>query len=234
MISIICVYNNEDILNKYLINSLNNQKEKYELILIDNRENRFDNAASALNHGANQANGDYFIFAHQDINFTDPQWIKNTLKEIETLNNPGIIGVAGKVNDNIVRSNIKQGLDPVDVSPYKINKAEHASTLDECVLIIPASVFKNNKFDDKTCDDWHLYGTDYVLSIQKKGFNSYIIPTTLEHRSKGYSMSQGYYDTIPHIQKKHWRKGLIRTCMGDWFTFVPVSIQRKIKQLHPY
>ena len=39
--SIICIYNNEDILNKYLIYSLKKQTEDFELILIDNSANKF-------------------------------------------------------------------------------------------------------------------------------------------------------------------------------------------------
>ena len=80
MMSIICVYNNEDILEEYLIKSLNYQSEEYELILVDNRLGQFTSASSALNHGAEEANGDYFVFAHQDIYLPDKDWIKNTCK----------------------------------------------------------------------------------------------------------------------------------------------------------
>lgn len=233
MISIICVYNNKEILDKYLITSLNLQKEEYELILVDNRNSEFSSAASALNYGASKAKGDYLVFSHQDI-FFSKDWIENTLKQIKSLENPGIIGVAGKINDSLVYSNIKQGLDPVDVSPYKLEKVEKASTLDECVFIIPADVFNKYKLDEKTCFDWHLYAVDYVLSIKERGYEAYLIPSDLEHRSKGASMSETYYQTLPKLQKKHLKNILIRTCMGDWFTFIPVCIQRKIKRLKMY
>lgn len=234
MMSIICVYNNKDILDKYLIKSLNNQNEDYELILVDNRNNKFHSASSALNYGAKKACGDYFVFAHQDIYFSDNDWIKNTLNQLNNLDNVGIVGVAGKTVDSIVRSNIKQGLDPVDVSPYKINKGEKASTLDECLFIIPKNVFEHYPLDEETCDDWHLYAVDYVYNIKEKGFEAYIIPSELEHRSKGASMSETYYTTLPKLQKKYRRRRLIRTCMGDWFTFIPVSIQKFVKKFKNY
>ncbi|RAP52600.1 MAG: hypothetical protein BZ138_02875 [Methanosphaera sp. rholeuAM270] len=234
MMSIICVYNDKDILEKYLLKSLNMQNSDYELILIDNRKNEFNSASSALNHGAKEAHGDYFVFAHQDINFSDKNWIKCTEKELDTLKNVGIVGVAGKTVDSIVRSNIKQGINPVDVSPFKIREAEKASTLDECLFIIPREVFENTQLNEDICDNWHLYAVEYVYNIKEKGFEAYIIPSMLEHRSKGASMSEGYYTTLRKLQKKFMKKGILRTCMGDWFTFIPVSIQRQVKKFKNY
>lgn len=230
MVSIICVYNNTQILNKFLTPSLEKQTVHPEIILIDNRNNRFTSAASALNYGAQQATGKYLIFAHQDINLTNPNWIKETVKQIEQLDNPGIIGVAGKTNDRFIRTNIKHGLDPVPVSPFGLTKPVKASTVDECIFIIPRKVFDELHFDEKTCFDWHLYGTDYLLSVRKLGYNAYIIPTELEHRSKGASMSEGYYATMKKLQKKHFNEKIIRNCMTDWYTYIPVSIQRKMKR----
>lgn len=232
--SIICVYNNEKILNENLLCTLEKQSVDYELILVDNRENKFSSAASALNHGAKKASGDYLVFAHQDIYFTSSTWIEKTSKLICELDNLGIAGVAGKTVDSLVRSNIKQGLDSTDVTPYKLTESEKASTLDECLLIIPRKVFKKQEFDTEACPDWHLYGVDYVYNIKNRGYMAYIIPTILEHKSKGASMSEGYYRTLPHLQKKYLKKGLIRTCMGDWFTFIPVSVQRHVKKFKQY
>lgn len=235
MISIICVYNNKEILEKYLLKSLKKQEnQNYELILQDNTKNQFSSAASALNHGARKAQGEYLIFTHQDINLSDPEWIDKTYKTIQQLDNPGIIGVAGKTHDSLVRSNIKQGLKPVDVTPYKIRKPIKASTLDECLFIIPKDVFEKHPLSEKRCPDWHLYAVDYVYHIKNSGYNAYIIPTTLEHRSKGASMSEAYYETLPNLQKEYRNMKLIRTCMGDWFTFIPVSLQRKIKKFKNY
>ena len=48
MISIVCVYNSEQILNEYLINSLKKQSVKYELILLNNIKGKYKSAAEAL------------------------------------------------------------------------------------------------------------------------------------------------------------------------------------------
>lgn len=56
MISIVCVYNNQDILNDWLLKSLKNQTIKFELIKIDNTRNTFKSAEEALNYGGKKAN----------------------------------------------------------------------------------------------------------------------------------------------------------------------------------
>ena len=234
MMSIICVYNNKEILDEYLLKSLDHQTQEYELILVDNRENKFNNASSALNYGSKKAKGDYLIFAHQDIYFSDKDWIEKTGKTLEKLPKLGIAGVAGKTVDSLVRGNIKQGIKPEDLTPYKISKPEKASTLDECLFIIPKKVFDKYNLNENTCPDWHLYAVDYVYNITNKGYNAYLIPSELEHRSPGASMSNTYYTTLPNLQKKYLKKVLIRTCMGDWFTFVPIKVQKFIKKFKNY
>jgi len=49
MISVVSVYNNEAVLNDFLIKSLQGQSAQYELIKIDNTKNQFKSAAQALN-----------------------------------------------------------------------------------------------------------------------------------------------------------------------------------------
>ena len=67
MISIICIYNNRNILDNYLLKSLERHNTDYELILVDNTENKFTKAADALNYGAKNAKGEFLMFVHQDI-----------------------------------------------------------------------------------------------------------------------------------------------------------------------
>lgn len=68
--SIICVYNNKNILDKSLIKTLDEQTFKdYELILIDNTSGQYKNAGEGLNYGASRAQGTYLLFLHQDVAF---------------------------------------------------------------------------------------------------------------------------------------------------------------------
>lgn len=77
MISIVCVYNDEKILNDFLLKSLKAQTVEYELIKIDNTQNRFKSAAEALNYGGKKAKGEYIMLVHQDVDLSSDTWLKN-------------------------------------------------------------------------------------------------------------------------------------------------------------
>ena len=230
-VSIVCVYNNNHVLSEFLLKSLKIQKMEYDLILIDNRNNKFSSAAAALNYGAKKAKGDYLVFAHQDIKIDNPCWIEETINQIKLLDNPGIVGIAGKTNDRFIRTNIKHGIPPNIVSFFNLEKVEIASTVDECIFIIPRKVFDILQFDEKTCFDWHLYATDYSLAVSRLGFNAYLIPSELIHASKGSSMSESYYKTLSKIQKKYLSKVIFRNCMGDWYNYIPINFQKRCKEI---
>lgn len=204
MFSIICVYNNEKVLNTYLLSSLKNQDINYELILIDNSTNKFKSAADALNYGGKKAKGELLIFLHQDICLYE-----NNLKDIEkfcnTIPNLGVAGVSGvsenKNGKNI--SNILMDIPPVYASPYHIDRVINTQTLDECLFIIPKKVFSKYKFDNNTCFGWHLYCAEYCLNLKNNDYNICILPITLYHASPGASMSIEYHKTLFKILKKY-------------------------------
>ncbi|MDO5836487.1 MAG: glycosyltransferase [Methanobacterium sp.] len=172
MFSIVCVYNDGEILRKYLKKSLNFQTVPYELILVDNTENEFASAAKALNHGASKATGEYLMFIHQDVDLKSETWIEDTLKKLKLMPDLGIAGVAGKSEDRKgIISNVKQGSPPKLAGINQITESTRVQTLDECLLIIPKIVYQELKFDEDTCTGWHLYGVDYCLSVKKKGLS---------------------------------------------------------------
>ena len=228
MISIVCVYNNKEILNNYLIKSLKNQTAKFETILLDNRQGHFKSAAEALNCGGKKAKGDYIMFAHQDVDLYSNTWLEEVEEMLDKLPNLGIAGVAGKSKNNEgVITNIKHGSPPRFAGKIQFEKPTKVQTVDECLIIIPKSVFIKLQFDEDTCNDWHLYAVEYCLSIQKIGFNSYVIPEFIYHKSPGYSMSEKYFMTLKKVLKKHksyYNK--IYTTMGDWSTVYPLNIKR--------
>jgi len=228
MISVVCVYNNKEILEEFLLKSLKKQAVEYELFLMDNRKGKFKSAAEALNKGAEKAKGKYIMFVHQDIDLLSKDWLKNAEDMVDLLENVGISGVAGRSKDKgWAITNIKDGIPPSIVSPEEITEPLIVQTLDECLIIIPRPVFEKYKFDEVTCDDWHLYAIDYSLSIKKEGYEVYVIPMHAYHRSKGYSFSESYYDILEKILKKHRSEyRFILTTVGDWITFYPLKLQK--------
>ena len=245
MISVICVYNDDWILQNYLLKSLSMQKTIFELITVDNRENRFASAAEALNYGSKKAAGDYLLFVHQDVDLCSDSWLSSTEAIIATIPNLGVAGVAGISENGATlqerfRNRIKHGPEAV-IWGNPIQELELVQTLDECLVIIPKSVFDVMQFDLAVCKHWHLYAHDYCLSIATKGFDVYVIPQFIYHRSTGHSSRAAhrrvtslnalpdaeYFDTLNHLIKKHKNQyKWIHTSNGSWRTTYPLVLQK--------
>ena len=226
MLSIICVYNNRDILEKYLMNSLKIQSIDYELILVDNTSGKFSSAAEALNYGGSKTNGQYIMFIHQDFDFKSSHWLEEVENSLNTLENFGVAGVAGKYDRNCI-SNIKTGIPPILAGPIQITEPTEVLTIDECVIIVPKKLFMEIQFDEITCDNWHLYGVDYCLTAKNAGFKVYVLPMDGYHESPGYSFSgETYYPILKKLVKKHKNNyKTIYTTTGSWRTRIPLSLQ---------
>ena len=232
LISIICVYDKDKVLNENLLESLKGQTQDYELILIDNRNLKYDSLASAYNYGAKKAKGKYFIFAHQDICFSDNDWIKKTINQINKLNNIGIVGVSGKCDDYQIYSNIKYGKNSDIVSPRKLNEVKLATAIDDCLFIIPKTTFDLLNFDENSCFSWYLCATDYLLSLKKVNLNAYLIPSNLEHKSNYSTIDESYFKTIKKLQKKFFKNKVISDMLFDWKTYVPIKRQLNTKNIN--
>jgi hypothetical protein len=246
MISIVCVYNNEEILKDSLLKSLENQTSKHELILIDNTKGKFESAAGALNWGGGKAKGEYIMFVHQDVDLCSDSWLEDTEKLLNSIPNLGIAGVGGARRSHGPRrgetlTNIKHGIPPVNVQyGIPLHKPEQVQTVDECLVTIPRPVFDMLQFDEKACDSWHLYAVDYSLSVARLGLGAYVIPASIYHSSKGIrhkniwqtilsvsSFPAGYYRTMEKLLQKHrsHTKQVYTTC-GCWSTSYPLILRR--------
>lgn len=228
MISIVCIYNNSQILNDCLLKSLKNQTAKFELINLDNSKGQFESAAKALNYGGKKAKGKYLLFVHQDVDLSSNTWLEEAEKILDELPKVGVAGVAGRSkNEDSIITQIKHGNPPRFAGKMQIKKSVKVQTVDECLVIIPKTIFDTLQFDENVCDNWHLYAVDYCLSIKKLGFYSYVIPMFIYHKSSGYSISGKYFTTLKKILKKHKSYyGKIYTTVGNWSTKYPVDIKR--------
>jgi len=246
MISVICVYNNTAILDEYLLKRLKNQTVKFELIALDNTKGKFKSAAEALNRGGKKAKGEYIMFVHQDVDLSSNSWLEDVEKILESIPNLGIAGVAGMSDSGSNskergRNIIKHGVPALTWSwGNPIQEPEPVQTLDECLIIIPQSVFDVLKFDEQVCDDWHLYAVDYCLCARKLGLSPYAIPQCIYHRATGAlhkkdffhiilegPYPEGYYRTLKKLLKKHktYFKH-IYTTTGNWNTLYPLTLQK--------
>jgi hypothetical protein len=227
MIDIVCVYNNTQVLEKYLLKGLQNQTTEYNLILINNTKAEFNSAAKAINRGGWQAKSKYIMFIHQDVDLSSESWLEDAEKILDSLPNLGIAGVAGKNDKKGVISNIKHGNPPVSAGAIQLTTSTKVQTLDECLVIIPKDVFNFIQFDEAVCNDWHLYAVDYCLSIKQLEFIVYVLPIPIYHRSPGYSFSESYYVSLENVLRKHKNHNkMIFTTMGNWSTRSPIYTQK--------
>jgi hypothetical protein len=242
VISIVCIYNNKEILQSYLLEGLKTQTSAYDLILIDNTAQQFKSAAEGLNHGGRRAKGDYIMFVHQDV-VLESDSLRRIQMILDALPDLGIAGAAGCIeNVNGVVSNMSHGTPPVPVGNIAVTAPTRVQTLDECLIVVPKNAFSKSKFDEKTCDGWHLYAVDYSLSVKAYGLDAYVVPMTIYHKSSGLRptfflsflspgpVQRDYYNILSKVLSKHRHQyRLVFTTCGTWNTRSPLFPQRMRK-----
>jgi len=205
MISVVCMYIDEEHLRENLLKSLENQTVEFELIKIDTTA--FESASKALNYGGRMAKGKFIMFVHQDVILFGNFWLEDVERTLNNIQHLGIAGCAGSKKGNLQVGFIK---DRDRLWGKPLTKPELVQTLDECVLIVPKIVFDKLQFDEETFTAWHCYGADYCLSVREKlGLNAYVIPAFIHHNSpslnvkdflreqaKLFSKHQAYYKHI--------------------------------------
>jgi len=213
MISIVVVYNDERVFKEVLLAGLKRQNVEYELIALPNADGRFKSAAEALNFGGNSAAGKYIMFVHQDVELGCDSWLEKVENALDNTPDVGIAGAAGvrkKDGHAQMRGYIS---DCGGVLGAPIDKLEEVDTLDECLLIVPKSVFKKLSFDEKTFDGWHCYGIDYCLSVGRSGLKTYVLPFFVYHRSLKTNVREllGYQKRLYKKHKNNYRR-IYTTC----------------------
>jgi hypothetical protein len=188
MISVICVYNKHDVLDRVLMAGLLRQSERYELITIDNTHDTSGHVAEVLNRAAEQATGKYLMFIHQDVELISPNWLRDVERALDGIPDLGVAGVAGADCaggddfDSHLVGHIKSGNQEWGkelAGPVKVQ------TVDELLVIMPRAIFAQQKFDAARFDFIHLFAADYSLSVARLGLGAYVIPGYVHHTSTG-------------------------------------------------
>ncbi|HEV2904060.1 MAG TPA: glycosyltransferase family 2 protein, partial [Pyrinomonadaceae bacterium] len=198
MISIVCVYNNAQVLRERLLHSLDQQAVSYELIDVDNRQSRFQSAAAALNWGAAQARGDWLLFAHQDVALLSDEWLARAERLLNELNPVGWCGVAGSDQTGRSRGML---LDRAHLSGEPIATPLEIQTLDECVLIHRRAGDRNGYFDEGLTG-WHAYGVEACCAAIREGAKNYVLPLPVWHDSKTTNLA-GLEEAHQYVWQKH-------------------------------
>lgn len=74
------------------------------------------------------------------------------------------------------------------------------------------SIYEKIRFDEETCDNWHLYAVDFCLSASEQKIKSYIVPTNVWHASIGHK-NYSFYDSLQKLKEKYkGKRRYIKTC----------------------
>jgi glycosyltransferase involved in cell wall biosynthesis len=245
MFSVICVYSNKHILADCLEAGLQNQDVQHELILVDNTQGQFQSAAKALNSSAVNAKGKYLVFVHQDVKLLSSSWLRDAERMLDGIPDLGVAGVAGARGSQAARlefvTNIRHGIEASSLpGVLPVERPEKVQTLDECLLIVPSSVFSRLRFDETVCNDWHLYGVDFCLSLAGLGLSAHVLPLPTYHRSKGLhntnllrivlgigALAPEYYASLGRVLKKHRDQvAVVYATTGRWDSRRSLLLQR--------
>lgn len=198
MISIIICSRTKKISNDLVQNIQQTIGSEYELIVIDNSENKYS-IFGAYNIGINKSKGEILCFIHDDINLVTQNW-GQVLHSIFNKNEKiGLVGLAGSKSKTRMPSAWwdcpKQDL-YLNLVQHLVNKEkEHwvegfkNNTIEEVVAIdgvFMAARKTDNIFFSKKMTGFHNYDLNLSFEYLKKGYE--IIATQdilLEHFSRG-------------------------------------------------
>jgi hypothetical protein len=210
VISVVCVFNDAEHLERRLLNSLRRQTAQHEVVTIDNRNNRFSNAASALNSGSAQATGDWVLFAHQDVELLSSDWLRKAENTLQSLSDVGWVGVAGRTSDGAHRGFLRNG---AALQGLPFERAVEVQTLDELLLIHKRESAETHYFDEAV-PGWHGYGVEACCSAIRKGLKNYVLSLAVWHDSPLTNIN-GLSDSHEYVWQKHGRAmGKIHTTCG--------------------
>jgi len=188
---------------------------EYELIYIDNSENKYS-IYSAYNEGIAKSKFPFLCFVHDDVQFNTQNW---GAKIINHLNNPtiGLAGLAG--GDAVLRVPFDYGalnrcmniihVDKTGVKPTEYvrmptdfkNNSRHVVLLDGVLICGRRLLFERIRFDESFGG---FHGYDYDISIQSfmTGYTNIVMyDIELEHFSKG-KMDVTYFRTLKKLFEK--------------------------------
>lgn len=211
--SFICCYNNKIQLESMLIPSLkiinsidigNGSKSQYTHLLIDTNKKGYKSAAQAFNRELaahyNQL-GDILVFCHQDIAFFNQDlWIRAEKEFRKDMNQ--LLGIAGMPKTGHAVTNSKLLDNDRYLTSVQTKEKKEVESLDECCFMIPKSIYKKLKFDEKICHHWHLYAVDYCYAARiQYGTRSYVLPESIYHKKN----AEGSLTTDNHFLKSMWK-----------------------------
>lgn len=203
-LSVVIVYTNVAQLNE-AVSYIEKQSiyPSVETVLLDNRENRFTSAASALNYGAEQARGEVVVFMHQDVYLWDARTLEKYYNFLIDKPN-AIAGLAGVAKaDGIIYYDICETKAGTYHKYSTKGEIMPALSVDECMFAMKRSLWEKLKFDEVTCNNWHFYGADICFHNLTNGGENYIYSADGCHESTGNAFNSSFRKALKAIVLKY-------------------------------
>ena len=181
----------------------------YELIVIDNSENKYS-IFEAYNLGIQKSKGDFWCFMHDDIIFHTLNWGLKLIKIFESDIKIGLIGVAGaKIKTKMpsawwdcpedqkviyILQHIKNNTIEKWEVGWQNNSEEEVSVIDGVFML--GRKDKSIAFDDRL-KGFHNYDLNLSLAYKKANYKVVVSKEILlEHFSSGTINKEWYLSTI--------------------------------------
>jgi len=182
MISIVICSRTPKISDNLLLNIAETIGVEYELIVIDNYDNKYS-IFQAYNIGLDKSNAQIVCFLHDDIHLNTQNWGQILIKIFDENNDIGLIGIAGTKSKTKMPSAWWECPDEdlyMNINQYLRNgKKEHWY-----------KGFENNDFEDVVAVDgvFMVAKKDNSISFsnQLTGFHNYDLNLSFEYLKNGY------------------------------------------------
>ena len=216
-ITVVCCWNNEKVYSDF-VDTLKAQTCRCEIIGIDNRSNKgFTSCAAAYNSVIDRIKTKYVIYSHQDILLQDPEALEKFVSYLERIGQDDILGAAG------VRFDSSEGFSNVTHIVNRTGEIVHGTTkfpeggmiecgtVDECIFGGHTEHFRQYPFDERVCNNWHLYAAESCLRTKAfLGGKVWCCDVPVFHLSSGtispafqygfYKMCRKYSEYFPFVR----------------------------------
>ena len=235
MISIIVCSRKPDIPDNLKFNVTETIGVDYELIVIDNSENKYS-IFSAYNEGVRRAKYSYLCFMHEDILFHTEDWGVKVTEHFKdkTIGLIGVVGghympkcpaswwsaecssgivLQGKINNGSYSSELYEWLS------HKVPEETSVSvaSVDGLWFCVRTELFGKINFDENTYRGFHCYDSDICMQVIEAGYDVHVVfDILIEHLSQGNQDDLFFFERIKWFNKWKGKLPVVKgVCLAE-------------------